>query len=152
MSVMNVKLPDGMHRRLAATAAACGVTMKEAVVEAARSWIEQHAAETAAALGFAPAREAATKTVATRRATPPRMQTEPAPAPASPAVVKVAEPPPTDRPVEVVARTASAEPGSQVNPWATAGEVLRLGGVAGSVVLGASAQICGKAACSVESE
>ena len=128
MSVMNVKLPDGMHRRLAATVpAAAGVTMKEAVVEAAQKWIEQHAAETAAALGFSSGPSRPRRRPSRHGARHhPGCEPEPAPAPACPAVVKKTAPPPTDGPVEVVARTASAEPGSQVDPWATAGEVLRL--------------------------
>ena len=155
MPVMNVELPDGMHRRLAATAAACGVSMKEAVVEAAGSWIKQHAAEAAVALGFSPAQDAAPKADAKRRAPPATV----ALARMSPPVVVVVPPRAPDAPVEVAAPAPVAgepvEPTSGVDRWMTADELLRDDGhpdCQHGVLIGAGVSIRGAAVFTVESE
>jgi hypothetical protein len=160
MSVMNIELPDDMHRRFAATAAACGVSMKQAVVAATRSWIEQHALEAAEALGFSPAPDAPPKTDAKRRAPhPAAVPAEPSPARVPPPVVVVVAPLATDGPVEVAAPAPVAdgpvEPAAVIDRWKTADELLRDDGHPAcqhGVLIGASAALAGSATVAVESE
>jgi hypothetical protein len=54
MSVMNIELPSKMHRCLSATAAAKGVTIKAAVIEATSLWLNENACHLAA-LSLSPA-------------------------------------------------------------------------------------------------
>jgi hypothetical protein len=82
MSVMNVSLPEAVHRRLAATAAACGLTMKQALVEATQNWVDQRSVEVASALGLRhdPLSASPAVEVDARRAARPQLAVETTPA------------------------------------------------------------------------